>query len=259
MRGVIFSLVLLVSQPAFSDEPAFVLMSSTERRAWIIAQAKEYEIRIDKENGELVLEKPVLRFNDNVTGVVDAVQFVWTKGGRPEASASFWFRKDGLKAHEFTSLSRGKLQADRDGARLWDTSEVGLKFKPLPNAKVPHNLKAGRLTQMRQTARRCKAVVKGRDGELNLRLLPQPLVRYSPNSKDILDGAVFSFAKGTNPEVVLIVEAVVDKTGKSTYEYSVARMTSRACWLIMDEEKVWSVPKDGGGDVSGNYHNVYGR
>ena len=161
-----------------ADEPAFIGMSEETRRQWIIDQAAEYEVRILPGDRPLKREEPVLRFNDNITGVVDAVLFVWTVDGRPEASASFWYRKDGLKAHEFISLSRNRITTKHDGTEVWNTEGPGVAFKPIAKSPAPGQSKPARLTQMRQLARRCEASVASRSGERKLRLLPQPMMRY---------------------------------------------------------------------------------
>src|SRR5262249_22945159 len=57
----------------------------------------------------------------------------------------------------------------------------------------------------------------------DLRLLPQPVYRYS-EAGTILDGAVFIFVMGTDPECCLLVEAYRDNKG-SRYRYAFAPMS----------------------------------
>ena len=264
--GLTAMVSVLTAMPALAQKPSFVEMKKEVRLKWIIDQAAEYELRVaksDKPKADKVVqtpplrrEKPLLRFNDNLSGVVDAVLFAWVEDGRPEAAASFWFRKDGQKTHEFVSLSRKKIEAKRDKDVLWSTAEPGLIFEPVPTSPIPSDAKSLRMTQMRQIARRFTAAATVDNREFNLRLLPQPMMRYKPKSTQIVDGAIFNFAKGTNPEVLLVVEATVDSDGKKQFEYAPVRMTSRDCWLILDKKKVWSVPFDFGSDPSGTYRNV---
>jgi hypothetical protein len=257
MRLTATALLLLAwLQP---QEAGFENMSDEERRGWIIDQAATYEIRSEEAPQKLSREEPVLRFNDNVTGVVDAILFVWTRDARPEAAASFWYRKDGLQAHEFVSLSRGEVEAMRDNSLVWNPAEAGVQFKPIPSAPAPAETAVRRLVQMRQLAKRFAASVKSRSGDLRLRLMPQPMIRYAPQDSGTIDGAVFSFSKGTNPEVLLLVEAIEDKSDGVRYVYSPARMTSRACRLLLDEESVWSVKQERGDVLSGTYRNFYTR
>ena len=258
-RFVLAGLFSLAAAPAWAQKPSFIDMSKDVRLQWITDQAAEYELRTSDPDAPLRREKPLLRFNDNVSGVVDAVLFAWVKDGRPEASASFWFRKDGQKTHEFVSLSRTKVEAKRGNAVIWSPAGPGLTFKPIPKAPVHSDRKSIRLTQMRQMARRFTAAARVSSREFNLRLLPQPMMRYTPKAPQIVDGAIFNFAKGTNPEVLLVIEATVDDSGKKQFEYSPVRMTSRNCWLLLDDARVWSAPFDSGRNNRGTYRNVVSR
>lgn len=251
--------ILLASFQPQAGEARFLSMSADERREWIIDQAAEYEIRTDGIPKQLRREEPVLRFNDNVTRVVDAMLFVWTLDGRPEVAASFWYRKDGLQSHEFVSLSRSKVELKRNDEVVWAPDEAGVLFKLIPNAPVPADSKVLRLAQMRRIADRFAASIKKRSGDLRLRLLPQPMVRYEAKEASIIDGALFSFAKGTNPEVLLVIEAEIDERGELRFVYSPARMTSVACRLFLDQDEVWSVPSARGLVPSGTYRNLNTR
>lgn len=235
----------------------FQSMTDDDRRVWIIDQAAEYELQADEQ--QLQREEPVLRFNDNVTGVVDAILFVWTRDSRPEAAASFWYRKDGLQAHEFVSLSRGEVEMTLGQQVVWNPSESGVQFKPIPDASKPAETPLRRLVQMRRLANRFGASVKMRSGDLRLRLMPQPMIRYAPKESTTVDGAVFSFSKGTNPEVLLLIEAIKDKSGGLQYVYAPVRMTSRACKLLLDEQPAWSVEHERGDLTIGVYRNLYTR
>ena len=85
------------------------------------------------------------------------------------------------------------------------------------------------------------------------------MARYETASDTVVDGAVFSFAKGTNPEVLLVIEAHRNVDGEVRFVYAPTRMTSAACELSMSNTKVWSVERDPGHEVSGTYRNLYTR
>ena len=51
--------------------------------------------------------------------------------------------------------------------------------------------------------------------EWELRLMPTPLLRYSSATNKIIDGALFAFAQGTNPEALVLVEAVETVNGRA--------------------------------------------
>ena len=58
---------------------------------------------------------------------------------------------------------------------------------------------------------------------------------------DLIDGALFAFVQGTDPEVLLLLEARRDEAVAS-WHYGLARMTSRALRADHKEKEVWSVP-----------------
>ena len=76
-----------------------------------------------------------------------------------------------------------------------------------------------------------------------LRLLPRPLYRYEPNGdagkeSTVIDGAVFAFVMGTDPESLLLIEAV--KRGeKETWEFGFARRTSGELEGRHKDKVVW--------------------
>ena len=84
-----------------------------------------------------------------------------------------------------------------------------------------------------------------------LRLLPRPLYRYDlagakePDPK-LLDGALFAFVLGTDPEVVLALEAV-GSPEDAVWQYACSRATSGGLEVRWGDELVWSAPKHPGG------------
>ncbi len=77
-----------------------------------------------------------------------------------------------------------------------------------------------------------------------LRLLGQPLCRYSDGQASIRDGAVFAFALGTNPESLLFIEARDDAHGVAEWHYGWARRgTKGSVHAFLDSEEVWTVPR----------------
>lgn len=77
-----------------------------------------------------------------------------------------------------------------------------------------------------------------------LRLLPKPLYRYSCPVWKVLDGAVFAFVQGTNPEVLVVLEArrTTDKEGGQAWYSGVARQTCYPARATYRNQPVWSVP-----------------
>lgn len=216
--------------------------AKTARLEYTKAKAAEYEIRLQSEDGpELTLIEPVLRFNDDVTGVLDGILFLWTRNGRPEASSSFWMRRVGSEFHEFQSLAAVRLFAKRNGRPTWYPTQPGTTPKPIPEAPPPADTARHRLFQMKALARQFSASVTDRTGQQQLRLLPQPVYRCGSANGGALDGALFSFCKGTNPEAMLLVEALWAENGFE-WDYSIARMTCRQIEVRRNGQAVWEVP-----------------
>ena len=74
----------------------------------------------------------------------------------------------------------------------------------------------------------------------------------------VVDGAMFAYCKGTNPEVLLLVEAVRNGT-EVVWSHAFARMTSRGCEVRRDEKVVWTVPFLRGEAPTDPYYNVVQR
>jgi hypothetical protein len=88
--------------------------------------------------------------------------------------------------------------------------------------------------------------------KVNLRLLPQPVHRYAEDGK-VVDGAVFVFAHGTNPECCVLIEAYRDDKG-SRYRYAVAPMSIYKLEARYRDAPVWSVGRRHPGRKATSYY-----
>jgi hypothetical protein len=71
-------------------------------------------------------------------------------------------------------------------------------------------------------------------------LLSQPIHRFAADKAGIVDGALFAFAEGTDPEALLLLEAVRGEGQSLAWRYTLARLTSRPLEADLDEGRVWS-------------------
>jgi hypothetical protein len=135
----------------------------------------------------------------------------------------------------------------RDGTRVvWQPRKAGETFHPLADAPAPADSAAKRLIQMRAFAREFTAFddfrIHHADKETTrheLRLMANPVYRYEMSS--VLDGAVFPFVLGTDPEVFVVFEARENDDGTRAWEYLIAPMT---CWGLEVKHKdrtVWTM------------------
>jgi hypothetical protein len=196
--------------------------------------------------------QPVLRWRNVARGQEgEAIMVVWPHKGRPVAMASI-YPWEGQMLHEFDSLSREANLIARDKDRvIWSPKTPGVEFKELPSAPKPAKTQAERLRQMKAIAARFKATMTGWQGDdkdrEELRLLPRPLHRYDlKNAKnadpDLLDGALFAYVQGTDPEVVLVLEAIATAK-KSTWQYAFVRATSGGLEVKLENQVVWTAEK----------------
>jgi hypothetical protein len=98
-----------------------------------------------------------------------------------------------------------------------------------------------------------KSVIGGR---IELRPLTSPLYRYADEGSGLVDGAIFSFANGTNPEVLLVLEAHRSKekdTGQ--WQYGLAQMAGAEVFVHLDEKQIWHRPNADPPAVRDSYVN----
>ncbi len=255
---VIASFAALAGAAAAQQGPADAEQAGFKRwLAFYAAEAAEYELFIeDKTPQKLQLETPpVMTYTNPVrAGSQHGAIYVWTLDGRPEAIASFWSTdvagNSALRdvTHEFQSLSLGPL-GSRHVVRVggkgpvpdWKLDRPGVELRFLAEAPAPAGSAPARLVQMRRLAREFSARITASNKETasDLRLLPQPLMRYSSHSAEVIDGAMFAFVQATDPELILMIEARKTADGPR-WHYSAARFTNRPLQLRQGQREVWS-------------------
>lgn len=212
--------------------------------------------RTDSEAVPKFSARPLLRYNDGTRGnqgISDAT--VWRLGerGRPKAIATMEIypvnQSITLLQYEFVSLTSDKLELqNRLGVRwLPHSTELSMtKFKEVP---PPAATPKARLVQMRALARRFAAHEELRNGEkIELRLLSQPIDRYDDPAAGILDGAVFVFANGTNPEIGLLLEC-----SKEQWSFGFCRLAAARLLAQFDGESVLESDVESMGQVDAPY------
>jgi hypothetical protein len=154
-----------------------------------------------------------------------------------------------------TSLKRVELILP-DGRR-WQAPDDAFEQAQIAGAEAPKEKPAARLRQLKDLARRFRAheLWKPDNSRIELRLLVQPVYRYTDPARDVQDGAVFIFAHGTNPETILFIEAQGKSLTEARWNYSVVRSTSAELHIELDEQEVWSCPRaDGTNQGPGKTH-----
>jgi hypothetical protein len=220
-----------------------------KKAAWLhevyLRDASEYEFSLEAE-GRPRLElrrEPVMRWTSE--GDYNGEVYVWTHRGAAAVVGCIFSGPggDGSRRvlHEFHSLATQPLVAGGRGGSGWRSEEPGVAPESIPDAPEPAEGKVLRLAQMRDLARRFSAQVDRQGGMSEMRLLPQPLYRYEvTDGGPVVDGAVFAFVwtAGTDPEVLLVVEA--HRTdGGARWNFAPARFTNRGARVRYRGKEVW--------------------
>src|SRR4051794_9575872 len=187
--------------------------------------------------------EPVLRFTNPVGVSQDGAIFFWVgEDGRPEAAVQAFLMRGGSWVHDFSSLSTGPLVAELKSGTAWNPTRGGVEFKPVPGAPKPADGAEARLRQMRDLAQGFAVSDDFRDqGWQVLRPMPKPFARYGKPGTPLVDGAVFCFALGTDPEAYLLLEVRDGKDGPE-WQYAFAPQTSYALKASWKGQEVWSLP-----------------
>jgi hypothetical protein len=201
-----------------------------------------------------MLDNPNYRFVDPARSFSDGTVWAWGRPGRPAALLTLSIqKKEGVLRWlgELTSLSTPSISATGPDGWAWTPQTAGAAAQALPGSPRPAEDEAKRLRQMRDMARRFRAfeffdpIGQTRMERYELRLLPQPVHRYADPKSGLLDGAIFFFAYGTNPEIALLIEARregKDESGPS-WTCGLARIAGAELHVELDHGEVWQQPR----------------
>jgi hypothetical protein len=210
-------------------------------------QAPKFELR----------PEPVFRYSDNVRQFPDASAWLWHASGRPVAFCKLE-RILGTAGDRcqycFVSLSDRLMTAQWSDRFEWEARKPGLAWSPVPQARPARANESGRLSQMREMARRFEATIANPTTERSeeMRLLSTPLARYAAEDHGVTDGALFGLAsQGTNPDALLLIE-LVQRDGNDQWRYALVGATGDAVEVRLGGDLVRSHPYTG---VPGDYEN----
>lgn len=228
------------SAPAASDDQKQQIATALKLTA---EAAKQYVIKVGATDGPQATQvpEPILRWSNPAAGEIHGHVFLWTHHERPVLVGSLfkWFSPHTHSSHEFHSLSELPLEVSYAASPVWKTREGGIKFRSLDMAPRPAATATQRLLQMRGFAREFAATKTERnDSQQELRLLPQPIYRYAVPDDQIVDGGMFVFVQGTDPEVFVLLEAR-GSGDDARWHFAAARMNSVGFQLRYQDREVW--------------------
>ena len=251
--------LMLAAWPLRGDDRAERLQEMRDLvrplRAFKVEEQKRIPVELSGE--------PLVRWSDPTRRNSDGSLWAFGTSGRPIAIVAVEFypnhRLGEAWAHEFVSLSTGRIEVDggagfapgesggfarsEAGHFLWTPKGPGIALRELPDAPVAGKSEANRLRQMKQLAERFSAdeYYAPAQQTYTLRLSPHPIQRYHDTAAGIVDGVIFQMTHGTNPEVLLLIEAHA-KGATTSWAWAAARLTTAAPTLRLDQKPVWTVP-----------------
>lgn len=217
---VLWAALPLTLRPGFghaaeSGQPA-PDVATEQRQATQLSEREltRLTLRATGENGAVfkTTGESLLKWSNPDAGRVYGDVYLWTDKGRPAVLASIfrWYSPFQSLNIEFCSLSTHGIVVDHGGQVIWEPADAGITWQELPGADTPAGSRPARLTQMKRIAGRFTAKLSDARGnpaavDRVLRLLPRPVFRYGTDAT--VDGALFAFVVGTDPELLVLVES----------------------------------------------------
>ncbi len=189
---------------------------------------------------------PVMRFGAPLFGNHHGTVWVWGKRGRPVAVLEMCQQKDdGLWYQACHSTADAPLKLTMSDGKTWTPKSSNLKFQPLPGAPLPADTPVARVRQMKAFLQKFSAhqlwTWEYGDGSRHeLRMLPTQVHRYEDRDQQLIDGALFLIAQGTNPEATLFLEAVQPADdAKPFWQFGVGQSTLAENVVFYEDKEVY--------------------
>jgi hypothetical protein len=240
-------LATVAADPSAKEDDTIVRWNALyEARAKAIVAEEDREEALPFE----LHPKSILRYtNPQRPAAQHGSVHVWTDKGVPRVIGAIWSAEDRDNreqrnlSYEFHSLSAAPLKVTMTNTDVrWEPRASGVEWITLKDVPVPPATRPLRLTAMRRIAAEWTATGLATE-EAELRLLPQPLYRYPETVSGPLDGAIFAFVVGTDPELFVVLEASKERPGISDgWRISPARLTGTPLTLKRKDETLWSSP-----------------
>jgi hypothetical protein len=214
----------------------------------LLTHAKEhmglFEMRTASGADEVQLyPRPLLTYGDSARSNKDGTLWAFGASGRPLAILELYQGNETNTrwTHAVTLTGQAKVTMKTPVAAVWKPDATQIEPVPFADAEPPRDREQRRLSQLKDLARRFTAheFWDPENSRFEMRLLAQPVHRYDAAEAGIHDGAVFILAHGTNPEVVVLIEALGKTMEASRWHYSLARLGSAELHVELDGKEVW--------------------
>ncbi len=264
-RMTLLALLLLAGGASAADDGANAKIDA-KLLALHRDEAKRWEIFVDPARTKKaeIGSEPIYRWtNASRANGQSGAMFVWTFEGRPVAVGGIFSNPEDDRRvimHEFHALGPLRLfPRMKDSQHEW-LPGASVPLLPLPDAPAPEPTAARRTRQMRDLAGEFTArTVDDLGGRWKLRLLPRPLYRYEGTGGDLIEGAIFAFVSdaGTDPEIILVLEAIKDGD-KAVWHYRAVRLSISSLYVQYQGKEIWRSLRDDPTGPLGNPDGTYG-
>jgi hypothetical protein len=197
-----------------------------------------------------VYPNALMKYTDVPRRIEMATLWVWEDEGLPVALGKVEaYQRQGSPRwlYCFVSASTGLVDGTWPNGRRFHATRAGMEWNPV-KGPAPQETPAGRRRQLKELFRRFCAtahddVLKTSD---ELRPLARPLHEYAAPKRGIIQGILCGFAaNGTNPDVIVALEAVRPAEGKDaplSWRYGVVGMTANGVSVKLDKTEVLTRP-----------------
>ena len=253
MNALLFLTLLIPgAEPASRDTElvkAWLNVSREHAEDYVIHPAKAQKAVFT------MLPRAVFRHSQPVRGDDIGAVYLWVDADkRPGAiGTTFAYTIDTdrrMVVHEFHSLADGPLTTEWRGKTPWQPKQAGLDWKTVPNSPHADPNPIVRTRQARDIARRFSAnSIDEKNSRWELRLIAKPIHHFEIEKPDtVLCGSLFVMCQGTDPELVLAIEAQKMKDSY-VWHYAAASFTDFALSLRLDDEEVWTAQRQSTGPL----------
>lgn len=186
--------------------------------------------------------EPLMRFDDPTRDFYDGTLWAWGESGRPRLLVSIE-RYEKVWAYEFIATG-DHVALKVPSGQTWQPEPPALAMSRVDDLR-PSATAAARRQQARELSRRFEMAefLPPDDARTTLRLFPRPIHEYGNEKADVLTGAMFVYANGTNPEVLLIVEAVRSDSGEVIWQHGCAPLSTARLEATLAGRVVWEAEK----------------
>lgn len=203
---------MLSSESSAEDKPDAKVAAEIQL---MLDEVSQLKVSVHRNGGKDVSaelkREPILRYTDPQREFPDATLWVWTVEGRPALFSKLErCQQKTVPSWQYclTSVNDEGLAVRWQDGIVWKSRKPALKFQNVEVKEGPQKTASLRLVQLRNIARRFRARTTDRlSNSEEMRLLAQPIFRYSSAGQSLIDGAVFGLvSNGTNPDALLMVQ-----------------------------------------------------